>query len=222
MQATYELDILGTNPNNFIEREPHALYGVNELTNNVLVPQLTPFYSNDFKLEYQLPDGSFHPLVEGEDYELTLPWYSLEKETGKRAYGAARVIRKPTAKLLTVTYRTVGGKYAGKANALKMALADYVWNPRIVQFDQITNIQETFPPNEHKHQLENVVGWDKVAEQIEKLTQAMAQPTTPTLFYQQQMLKVMTDHNELRRLVEELRNEIYILRDRVSRLSANK
>lgn len=195
---THELDITGTSPANRIAREPHVITEINPITHNVLVPNYIPFFPNDFLLETQDTAGVFSPMEIGVDYNFSLPWYSFEKETGRPVYGAIEVLRKPTNPMIFVTYQTLGGKWRANRAMLLQALADYVWNPRIIQYDQITNIQETFPPNQHQQDLENFVKWDKVEKQLILTIEEWAKHPKPTLLFQQQVIFMRESFEKLR------------------------
>ena len=209
---SYELDITGTNPANLITREPHFITEIDLRTQNVLVPNFPPFLPNDFLIETKDDNDVYTPWTLNVDYELSLPWYSLEKETGAWAYGGVTVHRKPTEAQVFITYRTIGKPYIGDRRKVLEALANYVWQPRIVQWDQITNVQETFPPNLHKQNLEQFTRWNSVSDQIGKLVEAMGQSPEPTLLFQQQVLFIRTAYDELLRRVGNQESEIEMLK----------
>lgn len=211
-RVTYEQDVTGSHPDNLIVREPHMAVEIDPKTKDILIPNFPPFFPNDFLIETKDAAGIYTPLVKGVDFDLTLPWYSFEKETGRYVYGGAKVHRKPTTPMLYVTYRTLGGTFTGDRNLVLENLANYVWNPRIVQWDQLTNVQETFPPNQHQQDLLNFVGWEAVETQIERLVDLAGLPQEPTLLFQQQVIAMLQSNDDLKREVRELKDKLLELK----------
>ena len=97
-----------------------------------------------------------------------------------------------------------------------MALADYVWNPRIIQFDQLTNIQETFPPNQHQQNLEQFRKWEGVQEALNNLTEKMGNNAEPTLLFQQQTIFIREAYDALLSQVSDLTGDVHILKERLA------
>ena len=213
---SYEQDVTGENPANLINRESHVVSEINTITQDILVPNFPPFFPNNFRLEVQDSNGVYSPLVEGEDYEFLLPWYSLKEETGKFVYGGVKVHRKPAGPMIFMTYQCFGGHHTADRNKLLMALADYVWNPRIIQFDQLTNIQETFPPNQHQQNLEQFRKWEGVQEALNNLTEKMGNNAEPTLLFQQQTIFIREAYDALLSQVSDLTGDVHILKERLA------
>ncbi len=212
----YEQDVTGENPSNLVSREPQVISTINPITQDILVPNFPPFFPNNFLLETQDSNGVFSPLELGVDYDFVLPWYSFKEETGKYVYGGVKVLRKPTGPMVFVTYQTLGGHHTADKNMLLMALADYVWNPRIVQFDQLTNVQETFPPNQHQDNLEQFRKWEGVQEALNQMTLKIGEVDSPTLLLQQELLRVLTAYDLLVAKTDDLASELILIKERLS------
>lgn len=214
--VSYNQDASGENPANFIVREPHVIAEINALTNDVLVPNFPPFFPKDFAIETLDPSGTYSPLESGVDFELVLPYYGFEKETGKFIYGGSKLHRKPTSPMIYVTYRTLGGPHVGNRNKVLVALAEYVWNPRIIQWDQVTDVQETFPPNQHEQDLVTLKGWNVVEEKLITIIEKMGIAQEPTLLFQQQVIAMLASNEGLRREVQSLKSDVFDLNRRLS------
>lgn len=213
---SYEQDLTGASPANRIVREPHPVSEITTQVNDCLVLDFPPYFPKDFLIEVLDENGEYSPLVEKTDFEHRYPWYSLYQETGVLVYGGTKINKKPNMPMLYVTYQTFGGHFTGNRKAVLENLANYVYNPRICTWDQITNVQETFPPNQHVQDMETLVRWDKVEEQVAKLIDQLGIPVDPTLLYQQQVVDILASNNALAHRVAELESKVFDLTGRTT------
>lgn len=214
----YPQDTSGKSPGNRIVREPQVTSDIDPRTKNILVPNFAPIFPNDFVLETQNASGNFVALRPEVDYEFTLPWYSLRMETGIEAYGGVKVHNKPTTPMLFVSYQTFGGTFTADRRKVMEALANYIWNPRIAQFDQFTNVQETFPPNQHKQNLENYTRWDDVVVVLNKMVEAMGNPVNPTLLYQRETIYLREQYDVVLARLLEVESEMTVMKRQIAEL----
>lgn len=219
---TYDQDLTGINPKNRIMREPHPVSEITAMVNDMLVLDFEPHFPNDFLIESLDENGIYRPLEVTMDFEHRYPWYSLNAETGIKVFGATKINVKPTMPMLYVTYQTFGGKWNADRKKVLEALANYVYNPRFCTFDQISNIQETFPPNQHQQDLQNFVRWDAIEEQMARLVDKLGEPVEPSLLFQQQTLamlesnaKLLTEYQKLSSLYFDLQQQVAVLNRRL-------
>lgn len=214
--TVYDGDLSGVNPDFFEKDEPHVIAEISEKTNNVLIPNFPPFFPNNFSIGTRDTAGVFSPLREKEDFEFVYPFYSLEKETGKIVYTGVQILKPIASPMLYVSYQRLGGKFQTSRKVLLENLATYVWSPRLIQFDQLTDIQETFPPNQHQQNMNTLKGWDAVEDQIVKLITLAGQPMEPTLLYQQAVLDLLKSNAELTKAYGDAISDLDDLKRRIN------
>ncbi len=211
-------DLTGKNPSNRVVREPQLSTEIDDKTKNILITTFTPIFPNDFVLEERDTNGDMKEWELGVDYDFTLPFYSLKMETGVDVYGGVKLFKKPSGPMLFVTYQALGGHHSADRRLVLEALANYIWQPRIVQFDQLTNVQETFPPNQHKQNLENFTRWDDVVVQLNLMTEAMGVSVEPTLLYQRETIYLREAYDQVYNKLLDLESEQTILKQQIAEL----
>ena len=212
------MDLTGKAASNRITREPCLSTDISPKTKNILVPVYTPIYPNDFVLEERDTNGDMKEWELGVDYEFTLPWYSLKQETDIDVYGGVKLFRNPSSTMLFTTYQAFGGHHSADRRKVLEALANYIWGPRILQFDQITNIQETFPPNRHKQAMEDFTRWDDVVVVMNKMIETMGNPTEPTLLYQRETIYLREAYDQVLAKLLDVESEQTILKQQIAEI----
>lgn len=207
-QVTYDEDVSGQSPRNFIPREPQVVSEITDELNNILVPNHPPFYPKDFSIESDDGNGGFSPMQLGVDFEFVLPWYGFERVTGQVLYGGVKLHRKPTTPMVYVTYRTFGGKFSANRRLVLENLANYVWGPRILQWDQISNVQETFPPVGHTQPFDEFKGFEAVERSLEKIATLMSDGRPISLLAQREILFIRESYDRLYTEVNNYRSEM--------------
>lgn len=188
---TYPLDTTGLSPGNLIINELHTLTEVNSNTYRVILPFFSPFYLDNFTLTHIAEDGSSHLLVPDVDYIFCLPFIGATRSIGKMLYGGVSINTDLIDGVLSVNYQTLGDKWVADKNYVLERLAELVYNPRIVTWDCVTNVQDTFPPTIHSVDIDNIYGQDKVLDALGNIVTAITvPPTTP-----QALLSHLLDDN---------------------------
>lgn len=178
MPATYPLDTTGVAPSNFIQGEIHTLTKVNAAPYRILIPDFAPFYLSNLALIHVASNGDRTPLHEGADFYVTLPYVGATRATGKALYGGFAFINEIAQGTIEIDYQTVGGEFVCDPNYVYERLLSAVYNPRTTWWDAITNIQETFPPIDHDHTLDDLERVDTLFENLENIRQAILQAPT--------------------------------------------
>lgn len=203
-EVLYPFDITGTAASNLVTREPHVLSEINSDSKRILVMVHSPFYQNNFKLEYKDVNGNFTILTEGIDYDFSLLFIGATVAIGKKLYGGVVINQSFLNGMLYPTYQTLGAPWMADRNIVLENIASLVYNPRIATWDQITNVQETFPPAPHTQPIDQFRGLEDLIASISSLNDTLSIPSTPSLAYQQNSLEVNTKIELLTRRVESL------------------
>lgn len=174
MTVTYNLDLTGISPDNLIENEQHTLTEVNNQTYRTIVPEFAPFYLDNFTLRHLDDEGNITNLVEGVDFYLSLPYIGASRSIGKMLYGGITMNTDFVNGLIMANYQTLGGTWNADAGYVLNMLAEHIYNPRIVVWDQVTNIQETFPPTNHDQSLDYIYGYQELINAINAMAASIA------------------------------------------------
>lgn len=173
MQYQYPLDLTGTASSNFIEGEPQVITEINGSFSQIIIPDFAPFYLDNLKLTHLAQDITQTPLVKDVDYFVAYPYQDMARESGKLAFGAIVVIRRGLAGRFKLDYQTVGDKWVADTNIVKHNLLEKLYNPRMVYWDQITNVQDKFPPVDHSHEITEMDKWPALLEALNGIIRAL-------------------------------------------------
>lgn len=141
---------------------------------SLLVPHEAPFYADGFVLQPVINGEVGDALVEGMDYRFALKFASASFFLEKPIYGGILLLGEHTDKSFVTTYYGLGGKWVGNPNAVYATLADNAYNPRTVYWDQVTNVQETFPPIVHESDFKDTKDADDLVAAITSISTAVA------------------------------------------------
>lgn len=178
MPATYPLDTTGVAASNFIQGEIHTLTKVNAAPYRILIPDFAPFYLSNLAVIHVASNGDRTPLVEGADIYVALPYVGATRAAGKPLYGGIVFINEIAQGTIELSYQTVGGDFACDPAFVYERLLSKVYNPRTTWWDDITNVQETFPPIDHDHSLDDLARVDSLFTILENIRLAILQAPT--------------------------------------------
>lgn len=150
----YPLDTTGKSPDNLIVRELHTLTDINSRSHRLLVPLYAPFFIDGLTVVRRDPLGVEHALEEGVDYETTNQYLAATNSIfGAALYGSIAIHNTDVVGTILISYQTLGGKWMADRSAILANMASSLYNPRVAAFDQLTNVQEIFPPLPHDQEL---------------------------------------------------------------------
>lgn len=179
MPVTYPFDPTGLAQTNLIPDEPQILTETNDDTYRIIIPDFAPFYQDNFALVHYEGDGASRPLINGIDYTLVMPYVSASRSIGKNLFGAVAMNTKLVQGHLGVTYRCLGGPWVADKNWVLEQLIQKIYNPRVVFWDQITNVQQTFPPVNHSQDYDTIYGQRAVIDSINNVIAAILAGPNP-------------------------------------------
>ena len=201
-------DPTGAAPESFIIREPHVLTEVNSRSKRTLVPVFSPFYQNNFLLEHKDNNGIFSPLILGEDYDLSLRYMGASVALGKSLFGGIVIHRDFLDGMIYISYQALGGQWSADKNMVLENLVSMVYNPRIATWDQVTNIQDVFPPRPHTQDLLQFRGLEDLIKSVDGITASLSVPMPPSLLFQQETLTFLEKLEALKKRVETIENNV--------------
>lgn len=207
-EVSYPYDVTGMASTNLISREPHVLTEINSASKRTIIPMFAPFYQDNFLLEYRDNNGVYSPLVVGEDYDFSFMFIGASVSVGKKLYGGITVHRDFLNGMIYPTYQTLGGGWVGNRNLILENLASLIYNPRIASWEQITDIQEVFPPLPHQQPLETLKGLEDLLVKFDDIVNAVAANPGSSLQLQQVTLEMLTAYDGILNRVQTLENQV--------------
>lgn len=164
----YQEDLTAHNIDNLIENEVQTSEGV---SNGVIVPTYTPFYS-----EGLIVRTATATMVRGRDYLVGELASQITSVSGHEASNTI-IILKPQLEEYTITYQCVGGPYLNIIPIV--AEHDGIVYDGPVDWHTILNTPDLYPPLEHPHELDDVIGWGYLVEALERVRQAIVMSNIP-------------------------------------------
>jgi hypothetical protein len=177
--VTYPLDTEGNLPSNLVT-ETHTVTQINLTMYRIIVPVHAPFYITNFSLVHIGTGGVETPLTEGVDYAFCLPYETASRSLQRQLYGGAAIINPNLSGSYRVVYQCLGDKWSANRDHVLEALAASTYNPRRVYWDQVTNVQELFPPGPHYEDANSLKGLEELITTLDNLTLAIINKPLPT------------------------------------------
>jgi hypothetical protein len=172
-EVTYPYDETGTASTNLVTGELHTLTEVNSAPYRILIPTFAPFYLHNLALWHVSILGERTLLREGVEYHAALPYMAAQRSLGKPIYGGLAFITELAQGTIETQYQTVGGPWCADAQSVYNTLLTTAYNNRLVWWDQITNVQQLFPPTEHRNDATDIAGHETLLAKIEGIIQAI-------------------------------------------------
>ena len=169
MTSSYPFDPTGFASTNLVRAESHVITERNDNTYRVIVPKFAPFYLDSVKVVHIDVAGVRTTLTEGVDYTLVMPYVGATRSIGKSLYGAFSIHTKVGQGMVEVDYRTLGGTWTADREYVLEQLFIKLYNPRVVWWDQITNVQETFPPINHTEDITTLYTHRDVLDRLDAI-----------------------------------------------------
>jgi hypothetical protein len=173
MPGIYPFDPTGLASTNRVVGEAHTLTEINASAYRIIIPAFAPFYLDNFTLSYTDTVGVVHPLAEGVDYHLTLPYVGASRSIGKMVYGAISITTLEMNGQYNVSYQTIGGEWTCNVPVVFTNIVNGVYNPRTTTWDVVTNIQELFPPITHPVDFSMLKGQEELISKLGEIEAAI-------------------------------------------------
>lgn len=179
---SYELDYTGISPANLVLNEQHTLTASNSSPHRLIVPIYAPFYLDNFTLVHVDDLGVVTPLNENIDFNFCMPFIGATRSIGKQLYGGISIMNNSlNGQIRIATYQTIGGNWVADPTYVLAKIADMLYNPRIIVWDAVTNVQEIFPPVNHDQNFDYVFGHQDLIDALNNVASAILTGPSNTL-----------------------------------------
>ena len=160
-----ELDPTGTNPDNKIIDEPHTLSN-NKVRS--IAPRFTPFFAESVIVR----DGA-NVLKRGIDYQIVELHQEATLKYGKEISSVILIINKNVSNEVYVTYQSLGGYYTYDNTAIENLYESVINDNRPIDWENVLNKPDAYPPTIHRHLLEDLYGFEPVVDYLERIKRAI-------------------------------------------------
>ena len=183
----YPLDPTGHSPNNIVIGEIHEL---STAPVRVVAPIYGPFFNESVVL-YDHENSVL--LTKGVDYETVHLLQDASLTFGKEICQIILVKNRAVSSKVRLNYQVLGGNYQNSAKAIADAYDTFVSDNRPVDWvNGVLNKPGQYPPSQHMHLLEDVVGFGSLVVALERIGQAVTLSGIPAF---QHILDWVRDFN---------------------------
>ncbi len=170
---TLPFDPTGTRESNLVTNEIQVLVRVAFRDFHFLVPKMAPFFAEGHALRYRDQSGVTRPLVEGVDYYLGHKFHDASLATAKDLYGSFSFLNTNLEGVIYMDYQSVGGIWTLDEQKLAEIVANELYNPRTVQWEEVADYPSQFPVIDHEWNLVDMVGMSEVVAALDGIREAL-------------------------------------------------
>ena len=171
-QYDYPLDTNGDLATNKITSERHTITAVNNRNYNFLIPKFAPYHAPSMRV-YLEEGNTLMPLAQGSDWNYAMEFSGATLATGKPIYGAVSFNNLNFSGQVIIEYQTLGGEYTLAIDKLTEVIANIIYNPRGVTWEEIVGLPSMFPPIDHPWNFDDMVGMTEVKESLDEIAHAI-------------------------------------------------
>lgn len=176
----YPFDPTGLASSNLVQNEQHTTTNINSQNYFYIVPKFSPFFADGLVVTYtNLETHETRTLDRVIDYDLAFLFYGATHSIGKVLYGALSIYNLDADGVINITYQTLGGEWCVDQEYVLEKLAEHNYNPRTINWDQLTNVQETFPPISHDLSAEYIYDSGALMNALKGIEDKIAGRITP-------------------------------------------
>lgn len=167
MTLKYPEDWSGTLPSNHITGEKHT---VPRVKNKCFALDGGPFFTGSLVITEAITGKV---LVRGTDYKPLFLYQDASIYAGQEVCAAIAIINDAVSGDLLVDYQIIGGTYVSLIDALYQAITALQLDDRSIDWDDIKNKPELYPPEPHIHHVSALYGTEHMCMAIYALKQAI-------------------------------------------------
>lgn len=187
--VSYPFDTTGTAESNLVTGEIHRVTEINSAPYRIIIPKFAPFYLHNLALYHVSPLGVKTELTEGVEYYPVLSYVAASRSTGRPVYGGLSIITELAEGDIEIEYQTLGGIWVADRDYVYEQLLLSQYNKRMTWWDNITNVQQIFPPTDHGLPAGDIEGHTSLLAKLEEIRQALlVAPTSVPKSFAQHML----------------------------------
>lgn len=146
--------------------ENHTLTPANGVNYVTIIPRAAPFFRRTLKI---INVATNQPLVLDQHYTLGYFFAPFTALTYKGLYGCITFNELDAPIEVQITYDTLGGDFVLNATKYAELAANLVNNPRELDWSQIADTPETYPPIDHTHAADETLNYLDYVEQLQGL-----------------------------------------------------
>lgn len=166
----YPFDPYGTNPENLVLNELHALQVPGRDDYYFIIPNAAPFFIKSLVVR---DDATGTVYVEGVDYVIGHHFVEAMTQTGRSIAGSIRFLKRDIGGIVSLTYRTIGGEWGFDDAAILEELSNKAVNPLTRAWAQIDVLPSAFPPIPHDQRVDDLIGFEDVVSEVSKIADAI-------------------------------------------------
>jgi hypothetical protein len=164
--SRYQLDLTGRDIDNLVQNEEHT-------PPMKLVRSITPTYGPYFTESLRVYDINTNVLLTKNIDYLSVDVFGLPTaQTGKEICSILLLVNQKITGI-RIDYQTLGGPYEKDYSAIRLLIENLTNDNRAVSWPNITNKPDGFNTNMHLHKLGDVIGFEYLVVEIERLKTAI-------------------------------------------------
>ncbi len=171
----FPLDPTGTNPNNLVINEAHAL------NTGVQVRAAIPMYGPFYAAGVVVTDAATNKPLAANQYSMVDLLQDATMLYGQAIYCTILITDTTVSNNITITYQVLGGEYQFSDQALQQIYSTLITDNRTIDWASVLNKPTLYPPSLHEHLLADVYGFESVVAAIERVRNAIVTSDIPTL-----------------------------------------
>jgi hypothetical protein len=146
--------------------ERHTLTPANGVNYVTIIPRAAPFFRRTMKI---VNTANNQTLVENQNYTFGYFFAPFTQLTYKGIYGGITFNELDAPIEVEITYDTLGGDFVLNATKYAELAANIVDNPRELDWSQIADTPETYPPIDHTHAADTTLNYMDYVEQLQAM-----------------------------------------------------
>ena len=163
----FNVDLTGTNINNKVLNEPHALA-------NRVYRSIAPTYGSYYTESLVVEDSATMQILTRDVHYKCLDVVGIPTaQSGKEICTIIIVVDEDISSNVTITYQALGGQYEKTHEAIKLLVDNLLTDSRPVYWPSIANRPNTFTPSHHLHRAGDVLGFEYMVVELERLKNAI-------------------------------------------------
>ena len=175
----YPLDTTGSAATNLTAAELHSVTYNADADFHFIIPDYAPLYKRGFQMSRRVGTNRI-PLVDGMDFHFGLNYETAAMALGMPVVGAIVLTNMDETSTYEIhPYQTVGGEHVLSENQIAVIIANMVYNPQALTWEQVQDKPKIFPPVQHPWKFSDMVGQSQVVETIQGLSNTIAAKATP-------------------------------------------
>lgn len=169
----YNLDSTGNNPDNLVSNESHIL---DNRPNRVVIPHNGPFFKDSLIV---LDSNNSRILTKDIEYSCVQLCKEPTLVFGLPIYSVVLITTTNVSSNVTINYQCLGGQYQIDMTNLLDSYINAVNSNTPIDWINVLNKPEQYPPTIHNHLLMDVYGWENIVYGLERLTNAVRLSNVP-------------------------------------------